>query len=95
MWLRLQWVLKNFLINRLIIFQSPNALSSVLSQPLEESLVILVYNERSHPWKQDPEVTLKKQVVCLRLRSRDLDALMRRRAVLIKYLDYYGLPPEI
>ncbi len=56
--LRQQPVLKNLLINRLITFQSPCALFSVLSRPLEGSLVILVCSEGSHPWKQDPEVTL-------------------------------------
>lgn len=69
-----QPVLKTLLINRLITFQSPRALSSVLSQPPEESLVILVCSKGSHPWKQDPEVTLpvpagpvtciRKQVQC-------------------------------
>lgn len=73
-WLRLQPVLKNLLINRLITIQSPRALSSVLSQPPEGSLVILVCSEGSHPWKQDPKVTLplpagpgtciRKQVSC-------------------------------
>lgn len=57
LWLRLQLVVKNLLINRLITLQSPNALLSVLFQPPEKSLVILICSEESHPWNKDPQVT--------------------------------------
>lgn len=53
-----QPVLKILLINRLITLQSCRALSSLLSQPPEGGLVILVCSEVSHPWKQDPGMTL-------------------------------------
>lgn len=49
---------RNLLINRLITFQSPCALSSVLSQPPEGSLVILICSEGSRPWKHNSKVAL-------------------------------------